>query len=210
MKASSVFLVSCLIVISVDFSSCKKELLQDSGTSVVVNAAQKNDAPVWRAYKDSFDTYYIVVPDFANGAGPGTNFLPAWFPGGGKGNATHIGKAYSYFNQYTSFGPGGITSVPAPVTMFFATELVAAGITNIPDYVNSVTFDKQGNAVWFQGGQTTTIPVSPTRINFSGTNTIVGGTGKFVDAPGSVDLSGYFNPQDPTDASFYTNGKIAF
>lgn len=151
-----------------------------------------------------------MVPDFANGAGPATSFLPAWFPGGGAGNATHMGKARCFFNQYTSFGPAGLGSVPAPVNMFFATDLSAAGITGIPAYVSSITYDGKGNFVWFQGGGASTIPASPTRINFTATNTIVGGTGKFATATGTVALTGYFNPQNVEDASFWTEGKIRY
>lgn len=210
MKGSSILLIFMLGMLSLQFSSCTKEALPGSKIKPGISPAKMERKNVWRAYRDSFNTNYFVVPDFANGAGPETNYLPAWFPGSGIGNATHMGKANCFFNQYTSFGPGGISSVPAPVTMFFAAELAAAGITNVPDYVNSITFDKQGNSIWFQGGQTTTTPVGPTRINFSGTNTIVGGTGKFENATGSVSLSGYFNPVDQTDASFYTEGKILF
>ncbi|MES2648274.1 MAG: hypothetical protein V4717_15465 [Bacteroidota bacterium] len=206
MKPSSLLLSGVSVVLFACLVACNKEVQPASQRAVEIKSSEM----VWRPYKDTFDTYYIVKPDFENGAAPETNFLPAWFPGGGEGNATHMGKAYCYFNQYTSFGPGGLGSVPAPVSMFFETELASAGITDVPFYVNNITYDKKGNSIWFQGGQATTVIVSETRINFNGKGTIVGGTGKFKNATGSVVLYGYFNPQDPSDAGFGTDGTIRY
>jgi hypothetical protein len=95
--------------------------------------------------------------------------------------------------------------------MFFNAELTAAGYPGIPSNVQSITFDTQGNSVWFLGnGNTVQNPVSPTRIEFTGTSTIVGGTGKFEGATGQVTLNGYFNPQNQQDASSWQNGYIIY
>jgi hypothetical protein len=206
MKKTSLLLFSVSVVLATCFTACKKEVEPVLQREVELKSSQ----PVSRPYKDTFNTYYSVKPDFENGASPETNFLPAWFPGGGQGNATHMGQVFCYFNQYTSFGANGLGSVPAPVTMFFEAELAAAGITNVPSYVNNITYDKKGNSIWFQGGQATTVIISATRINFSGAGTIVGGTGKFANATGNVTLNGYFNPQNPEDAGFGTNGTIRY
>src|SRR6187549_1481582 len=111
MKGNPAFLTSATVAFAL-LLSCQKEVNSPSKKDAELKKAEAT-RPVWRAYKDSFDTYYFVVPDFAKGAGPATNFLPAWFPGAGNGNATHMGKAKCFFNQYTSFGPDGIGSVPA-------------------------------------------------------------------------------------------------
>jgi hypothetical protein len=118
-----------------------------------------------------------------------------------------MGNASTYFNQYASFGPTGLTTSAAPVTMFFATQLAPF---NVPSNVSSIVFDDKGNSVWFQSVGTQTMPVSPTRVNFTGTNNIVGGTGKFAGATGQVTVNGYFNPQDQQDASFWQNGWIRY
>ena len=198
------------LFVVIPFTSCQKETV---ATNTVLNdetATAANHSLVTRAYRDSFDTYFMFVPDFANGWAP-PNPAPAWYPGGGKGNASHFGKANSFFNQYATLGPNGLASTSAPVTMFFASALSSAGYSNIPASVSTIVYDDKGNSVWFsQGGSSTTIPASPTRVNFFGTNNIIGGTGKFAGATGQVTLNGYFNPQDPQDASFWQNGWIKY
>jgi hypothetical protein len=192
-----------LLIITV--SSCQKETTAINGLNEEI-ATAANNGPVTRAYRDSFDTWYQFVPDIAGGWTP-PNPAPAWYPGGGDGNATHFGIASSYFNQYASFGPTGLTSSAAPVTMFFAAQLASF---SVPSNVSTIVFDDKGNSVWFQSAGTQTMPVSPTRVNFTGTNNIVGGTGKFAGATGQVTVNGYFNPQNQQDASFWQNGWIRY
>jgi hypothetical protein len=192
-----------LLIITV--SSCQKETTAINGLNEEI-ATAANNGPITRAYRDSFDTWYQFVPDIAGGWTP-PNPAPAWYPGGGDGNATHFGIASSYFNQYASFGPTGLTSSAAPVTMFFAAQLASF---SVPSNVSTIVFDDKGNSVWFQSAGTQTMPVSPTRVNFTGTNNIVGGTGKFAGATGEVTINGYFNPQNQQDASFWQNGWIRY
>jgi hypothetical protein len=163
--------------------------------------------PVRRAWRDSSETWYQFVPDFEGGWDPNNPFVLAWVPGGGEGNATHMGKVSTYFNQYiTATG----SSVAAPVTMFFSAELSLLGFTDIPDEVSSLYFDTKGNSVWFHATSNSAVPISPTRINFSGTADIIGGTGKFEGATGEVNFYGFYNPQDPQDASYWSNGWIEY
>jgi hypothetical protein len=192
-----------LLIITV--SSCQKETTAINGLNEEI-ATAANNGPVTRAYRDSFDTWYQFVPDIAGGWTP-PNPAPAWYPGGGDGNATHVGNASTYFNQYASFGPTGLTSSAAPVTMFFGAQLASF---SVPSNVSTIVFDDKGNSVWFQSAGTQTMPVSPTRVNFTGTNNIVGGTGKFAGATGEVTINGYFNPQNQQDASFWQNGWIRY
>jgi hypothetical protein len=197
--------VVLLFVSLVTFNSCQKETIQ-SPAEEAASAAKASRKPVTRAWRDSFDTWYQFVPDIAGGWTP-PNPAPAWYPGGGDGNATHMGNASTYFNQYASFGPTGLTTSAAPVTMFFAAQLASF---SVPSTVSSIVFDDKGNSVWFRSAGTQAIPVSPTRVNFTGTNNIVGGTGKFAGATGQVTINGYFNPQDQQDASFWQNGWIRY
>lgn len=191
--------------------SCQKETLapddeQLSRSRRKGSGGEEDCKKERRAYRDTFATAFGFVPDIANGW-EAPNPAPAWYPGSGQGMATHIGGAKTYFNQYATFGPGGLISLPAPVTMFFGTEL---GALSVPSSVTSVVMDHKGNAIWFQSNGSTTTPVSPTRINFTGTATIVGGNGKFRGATGAVTLNGYFNPTNPNDAASGQRGWISY
>jgi hypothetical protein len=94
--------------------------------------------------------------------------------------------------------------------MFYTAQLAALGITGVPSNVSSVVADSKGNSVWFESLGSTTTPVSPTRVEFTAQQNIVGGTGKFATATGSVTLKGYFNPTNPADAASGNRGRIIF
>lgn len=189
------------------FIACQKEnQLELKSADAELSKSVK---PVRRAWMDKFNTVFSFVPDFAGGwVAP--NPAPAWYPGTGTGTATHMGNAITYFNQKALLGPGGLYSIPQPVTMFYAAILGQAGIANIPDQVSSIVLDDKGNSVWFASSGSTTTPVSETRITFEATLMIVGGTGKFMGAAGSVKLTGYFNPTDPEDAESTSSGWIEY
>lgn len=148
-------------------------------------------------YQEKFSNSISIVPD--EGFTPEFPF-PAFYPGIGLGNATYLGKAYSFINQRAIFGTQGPVTVGAPVTMFFADRLAELGLTNIPDEVSSLTTDGKGNAIYFKNILNVTTPVSPTRINFSADVEIIGGTGKFKTASGKGKVNGFFNPQSKTGA----------
>jgi hypothetical protein len=197
------------VLLLLAFVSCQKEVLTtEKNTAGTLTSAKK--ARVTRAYKDSFDTWYMFVPDVANGWTPDFGPLLAWYPGGGDGNATHIGKCHTYFNQYVPLSPPPIASVPAPVTQFFSAQLGTAGLTTIPNSVSTITYDDNGNAIWFNQTSSVTTPASETRLDFVATADIVGGSGKFVGASGSIIIIGYLNPVDPSDAGFWSNGSITY
>ncbi len=214
MKHVFFFLLMIAFAISVSLTSCAKDdelAFSRSGADIENFDVASAKEPVRRAYRDSFDTWYYMVPDFAGGWNSTLIPFLAWYPGGGEGNVTHMGKARTYFNQYVPFTPPNVISIPAPVTMFFNNELTAAGYPGIPGTVSYVTFDTKGNSVWFWAdGNNVQTFVSPTRIEFNGTSTIVGGTGKFAGATGQTTLSGYFNPLDGQDASVWSNGWIQY
>lgn len=215
MKNSIFFLLFALCAYSFCLSSCSQEdeLISNykSGSSIDQIQFLDAKAPVRRAYKDNFNTWYNFVPDIPGGWDPMNPApFPAWYPGGGEGNATHMGNCHTYFNQYVTFIPPNVVSLHAPVTMFFAVQLAAAGYTGIPDNVGSIVYDDKGNSIWFHAEGVTSVPVSPIRVEFSGTNFIVGGTGKFAGATGEVSIAGYFNPQNQQDAGFHQEGWIQY
>lgn len=202
-------IITLTLVICIIVSGCKKE----TSTSISVQTASsaRTEHQVKRPYKDAFDTWFQFVPDFANGWDPQhpTPFL-AWYPGGGTGNSTHMGNTQIYFNQYVPFNPPFFSSVHAPVNLFFSTELAAAGLASLSNEVSSVVFDGKGNSIWMHQTSNSTTPVSESRIEFTGTSDIIGGSGKFSGASGEVNLKGFFNPLDQQDAAVSADGWILY
>lgn len=146
-------------------------------------------------YQEKFTNQIFLVGDLENGWEEGMP-APAWYPGTGMGNATYMGKAYSFINQYATLGQTGLVTVGAPVTQFFEVELATLGLTNIPDEVSSLTTDGKGNAIFFKNIFNQTTPASETRVNFLAEVEIIGGTGIFENATGLGTVNGFFNPQD--------------
>lgn len=123
-----------------------------------------------------------------------------YLPGTGVGNATFIGKSYSFINQ---LAVGSTTTIGARVTQYYSEELEALGltVTEIPDYVNSLTTDGKGNAIFFESGINTGVIISATKTEFSAELTVVGGTGKFLGVTGEGKVEGYYNPTSGVGAS---------
>lgn len=188
--------------------SCQKENLPDITNQVKTNtvvAKQNKQLP----FKGNFNTYFNFIPDIAGGWVP-PNPAPAWYPGGGSGNLTHVGTCQTYFNQYVTFGPTGLQSVGAPVNMFFAGALAAAGYT-VPNTVTTIFYTGHSQSIWCQAiGIGSTKPVSPARVEFKSNLNIIGGTGRFNGATGECTLNGFFNPQNPQDAGFNVDGWISY
>ncbi|MBB1283635.1 hypothetical protein HRH25_04545 [Flavisolibacter sp. BT320] len=193
--------------------SCKKELRQQQ-----------------RAFKVTTDTWYRVSPTQPQPLTiGGVNYLGILhFPGGGTGNATHLGKCITYFNQLAYIQPPGdaiLGSVAAPLVDIPSypvagdfTELASAiSSLGIPETVNGhvinhVIYNKKGEAIFTTAiaGGGSTFPVSATKIGFNGKGLILGGTGKFVHATGEFAFDGYFNPTDPSDAAYNADGWIDY
>lgn len=119
---------------------------------------------------------------------------PAYYPGAGLGNSSHMGKAYSFLNQFATVGAEGLETKGRPVTQFYGEELAALGLTNIPDEVSSITTDGKGNSVWFKNINNQVSPVGPDRMEFVAEVEIINGTGKFEGATGTATVKGHFNP----------------
>lgn len=208
MKTLSIFKLSFLVSVTALLWSCQKEPLPDINKQTEsVTAVQKQNKQL--PFKGSFSTFFNFIPDIAGGWVP-PNPAPAWYPGGGSGNLTHVGICQTYFNQYVTFGPTGLQSAGAPVNMFFAAPLAAAGYT-VPNTVTTIFYTGQGKSVWCQAvGIGSTNPVSPTRVEFTSNMNIIGGTNQFSGAMGQCTLNGYFNPQNPQDAGFEVDGWINY
>jgi hypothetical protein len=185
-------------------TSCQKEVLpKNSEEEIATSSAARG--PVRRAYRDSFVNQLMFVPDIASGW-TAPNIAPAWYPGSGEGNVAHMGKAKMYFNQYGD----GSNVVAAPVTMFFVEPLKEAGYSGIPALVSTIIYDDKGNSIWFHHTSILSTPVSQTRINVTGAEDIIGGTGKFSGATGQVTLNAFFNPQNLQESSSWQNGWIQY
>ncbi|RIW15843.1 hypothetical protein D0X99_10505 [Algoriphagus lacus] len=167
----------------------------EESSEVISGGENLRKAPNGVFYQEKFTNQIFLVGDEASGWSQGAP-APAWYPGTGFGNATHMGNAYSFINQYATLGPNGLSTVGAPVTQFFESELADLGLTGIPDAVSSLTTDGKGNAIYFKNVLNVTTPASPTRINFVAQVEIIGGTGIYKTATGTGEVNGYFNPQD--------------
>lgn len=215
-------------------AGCKKEFTAESEFNV-----QSLRSVATRPFKMSSETWYrispiapVPVPGFPGQLGF------AYVPGGGTGNATHMGNVTTWFNQlgYSPDGqdpPAGAApaslsialTLPvlfpgAPLPLIqpndFADLVTANAWLQLPASVNglavgSVVYNDKGDAV-FCSSTTASVAVfeSPTRINFSGQGIFAGGRGKFENATGTYHFSGFFNPQDANDAGYYMDGMITY
>lgn len=194
------------LLVAVFVSSCSKDDIDPTnggsnsgGTKPVYGKTGK----ATRAYQESFTATSTITP---------TN-TGVFNPGSGSGNATHLGLATISFNQLVTFyNNQPIGSTAAPVNQFYASQLAAVGINNVPDAVSTITYDKSGNSVWFTSTTGTSLSlVSATRVNFTANLNIIGGSGKFEGASGAVVLSGYFNPQSASQSAvMQSSGTITY
>lgn len=128
----------------------------------------------------------------------------AWYPGEGEGTMNHLGKYYTFYNQYAYpiFHQGEMdminaTGVTAPITV--AAREIIYNLFNhveVPDTVGTVMIDKQGNAIFSNGSyKYETIDVTPELVKLSsvhGDFKIVGGTGKFANVVnGRLTIDGF-------------------
>lgn len=168
-----------------------------------INARKK--VVVERSYLEKFSNQLMQVDE----NGIMTQKIPAYFPGIGEGNSTHMGKALTFLNQFAFFNENILNSIGAPVTKFYAAELAEIGLINIPDEVSSITTDGKGNSVWFKNVENIVTPVSEDKSEFIAKVEIIGGTGKFESATGDGVVVGSFNPNTGEGESII-KGKIVY
>lgn len=141
-------------------------------------------------YFEIFENNLFFVPGEGYQGGP----APGFYPGSGKGLATRMGKAQSFLNQFAFFDGGELTTIGAPVSLFFKAELLALGIVNVPDKVSSITIDKNGNAIWIKNVKNTVTPINENLSSFIAEVEFIGGSGRFAKFNGTGVVRGNFNP----------------
>lgn len=164
----------------------------------------------------------------------------AFVPGGGTGTAKEMGNITTFFNQlaYTtnptlpqtiSIGTVAasvslvasypITGGPLPLiqTRDFSAFTTANTSLKIPatdasgKVINTIIYNSNGDALFISPTSPAVVmPISATRLNFTGKASIVGGRGKFSSATGDLDLTGFLNPLNPNDASYGYTGFIEY
>ena len=136
---------------------------------------------------------------FSNQSIAGSEGVPSFaFPGFGSGEATYMGKSFSFFNQYATGEPdenGVAYTVAAPVTQFFSGQLMNLGlnldeIEGNPELVSSITTDGKGNAIFFNNVSNKVQFDLMRNVTFVAQVKIVGGTGKFKGASGTGTVIG--------------------
>lgn len=208
MKTPSILKLYFFIAVAALIQGCQKDNLPGNSSLPESSGIASKESKLL-PFKGTFTTNYSFVPDISGGW-TAPNPAPAWYPGSGGGNLTHLGTCQTNFNQYATFGPTGLQSVGAPVNMFFATSLAAAGYA-VPNTVTTIFYTSNEQSVWSMAvGMSATVPVSATRVEFTANHEIIGGTGRFHDAKGNYILKGFFNPQNPEDAGFEVNGWIEY
>lgn len=221
------------------YSSTLRVLLFLFGAGLFLNSCKRDKDIHKRAFQVRTSTFYRVspthpIPLTING----TDYVGfAYFPGGGTGNASHMGNCSTFFNQL-SYGtspqapPAGsipvplvdvinypITGAPLPLIQAgdFSALSSAVSSLNIPSsiynkIINQVIYNKKGDAIFISAisGSGGTFPISPTTVGFNGKALITNGRGKFNNAVGEIDYSGYFNITNPNDAAYNADGWIDY
>lgn len=216
----STFLKSALLVSGFSLVlGCQKEraINANQEQSIATAANKASQKPVTRAYRDSFDYQLSFYPDIPGGWTPADVDAPAWYPGTGIGNATHIGKANIFLNGYTLRINGIVTVFHAPVNLYFDS---LAQVFNVPENVSAVVYDEnKANAIWFRVAPEgmPSRHLSATLIAMDGKVLIVGGTGKFAGATGETIFHAVFDQASYnkktnlfTDATVWQSGWIRY
>jgi len=227
-----IFLLSFAFIIS-----CTKEKVE-SPSSSIVNVSESTTGratAVKRPFKMNSNTWYRISPVDPFSWGP-NQVAFANVPGGGSGNATHMGNVKTWFNQlaYSYDGlnpPTGSVTAPlvdallygapfpgAPLPFIqpgdFSPLIAADAWLQLPvevngNLVNGVVYNPAQEAVFLcHTAPSVMTQVSASRMNFTGSGIFCGGKGKFESATGTYTFSGHFNPNNPNDASYSVDGWI--
>jgi|GEM_PF-5238573 hypothetical protein len=234
-------LIAWVAMGAIVFASCQKADLQAENNLVNDELTQAKGEKAARAFKASTKTRYrispVLGPAIPVSIGGVSYEGTIYFPGDGVGNATHMGRVTTYFNQLAYFPVGSpqgtppsgsisapLTAVPGYFVYVQPPSLIdfsrlASLINTLPiptevdgHIVNSMFVNDKNEAVFTTSlqGEGFTRPESPTRIVFGGKGKFLGGTGKFAGATGEFEFLGYFNPQNQDDAEYTAEGWIKY
>jgi hypothetical protein len=223
------------------FSSCEKADVSSDNALLAGEISQAKGEKGARAFKATTKTRYrispVLGPAIPVSIGGVSYEGTIYFPGDGVGNATHMGRVTTYFNQLAYFPVGSpqgtppsgsisapLTAVPGYFVYVQPPSLIdfsrlAGLIISLPiptevdgHIVNSMFVNDKNEAVFTTSlqGEGFIRPESPTRIVFGGKGLFLGGTGKFAGATGEFDFLGYFNPQNQDDAEYTADGWIKY
>jgi hypothetical protein len=199
---SSFSLVVITAGISLFMVGCKKESLSPNGapgaSALITHDITKVDKQQERPLKGAFITSTTLTPDWEGGYNPYVDpGAPAWYPGSGEGNLTHLGLSVTLFNQHIipteTDEAGNLTGAGTtpPVNNFFKAQLTSYGLT-VPDAVGWIFLDKHVNSIWSKGTlKYWSTPENMWRIYLNGTMEIIGGTGRFAGTTGQYTVSGF-------------------
>jgi hypothetical protein len=220
------------------FSAIKTVVLLITA-GLIVSSCEQDVPPKKKDFKAKIRTFYRVSPTAPQPVVVnGTAYVGfAYFPGGGTGNATHLGNCTNYYNQL-AYGtspdapPAGSVAAPVvdvlsypvtggPLPLIQSGDFTAFGTANnslhVPasvynQIINSVLYNNKGDAIFTSAltGTGSTFPVSETVVGFNGKAIIVGGRGKFKHAIGEFNYSGYFSLINPNDAEYNADGWIDY
>lgn len=226
------------------FLSCEKSDLEPEKEMTLDELEETKAKKPKRAFKAQTKTRFRFAPILGPAIPVTVDGVEydgvAYVPGDGVGNATHMGKVTTYFNQlsYIPKGADPVTALPAgslaapvadvPSYPFFLPPpppgqpidftRLASLVSSLPipaqvdgKTVNTMFVNKKNEALFgAYVGQSFIRPESPTRVVFGGKGVFVGGTGKFQCASGEFDYLGYFNPQNQDDAEYTVDGWIRY
>lgn len=229
-KISHYIITMALPIVIGSLSSCEKS---------VVNETLESKRKPFKMTSNTWYRFSPTTPNPVNVNGTDyTGFVHV--PGGGTGTATDMGKITLFFNQLTYTGnanvpqPLPLGSVSAPVSLISSYPVLGAPLPLIQagDFdafdkanqwlktpakdasgkvINVVIFCSNNDALFIANTSPSIItPVSATRLTFAGKLTIAGGRGKFANAKGDMDFTGFFNPQNVTDAGYVIEGWIEY
>ncbi|MFD2248187.1 hypothetical protein [Pontibacter ruber] len=189
------FLASVALLIG-----CEKESMSDLKITTEEALGRVGDK-IERPLTGTFSSSSILIGDTAAGWDPRhPSNTPAFYPGEGEGNLSHMGKDYVMYNHY-AYGHKGDTAIgrTVPITDYFSLDkLREFGFTEAEleeieaEEVGVIITDKHGNSIWLEGtGNFPKVEGMPQRRLLMWEYEIIGGTGRFEGAEGQVTLNGY-------------------
>ncbi|MBB1287277.1 hypothetical protein HRH25_23075 [Flavisolibacter sp. BT320] len=236
-KLNTLLLVAFVLI----FTACRtdrstEDLRQTQEAAGSENARAKMAK---RAFKASFSTWYRFHPleqpqPVAVG---GTAYLGIIaIPGGGEGQATHLGKASTLFNQtgyvlppdfstvlgtvaapVMSIATYPVSGTPLPmiqngdfngISPLLATLQVPTMVGAFP--VSTLIYNKKNEALFLSVVSGSQTAIQGTTATINGKVLIVGGTAKFQGATGELTYVITFDIANPNDASYTLEGWIQY